>query len=79
VQDAIAIGEFLTNTKASLGHGEWLPWIDANLEFSHDTANNYRRLYDNRHKLRSVRNITEAYRLLSSNDQEEPENYFLPG
>src|SRR5271165_5706446 len=65
VQDAIAIGEFLTRQKAKLKHGEWLPWVKENLEFSRQTADNYRRLYENRDKLPSLSNLSlwNAYAL----------------
>ena len=65
VQDAIAIGEFLTRQKAKLKHGEWLPWVKENLEFSRQTADNYRRFYENRDKLPSLSNLSlwNAYAL----------------
>jgi hypothetical protein len=63
---AIRIGELLTEQKASLKHGEWLPWIDANLPFSRQTADNYRRCYEDKDKLLSVGNLTDAYKLLSA-------------
>jgi Protein of unknown function (DUF3102) len=44
VLDAIAIGEFLTEKQTTLSHGEWLPWIAANLTFDRRTATNYMRL-----------------------------------
>lgn len=54
--------------------GKWLEWLKENVEFSDDTACNYMRLYEHREdaKFRTVRNITEAYRLLVG-DGEEPE------
>ena len=46
---------------------EWLPWCRENLRFSRQTADNYRRIYNDRDKLLTVGNLdlTEAYRLLS--------------
>jgi signal recognition particle subunit SRP54 len=40
---AIRIGELLTTVKAQCKHGEWLPWVQANLPFSERTAQNYMR------------------------------------
>jgi DUF3102 family protein len=40
VEKAIRIGALLTRQKANLEHGEWLPWIKANLGFSPDWAQN---------------------------------------
>jgi hypothetical protein len=45
VHDAIAIGQFLTEQKSTLNHGEWLPWNSAYLTFDRRTATNYMRLF----------------------------------
>jgi len=47
VDYAIEIGRLLTERKESFGHGEWLPWLQANVELSRDTADNYRWVYNN--------------------------------
>jgi Protein of unknown function (DUF3102) len=67
IDDAIRIGEILTEQKAKLKHGEWLPWMRDNLEFSRQTADNYRKLYDRRAEIKmpTISNLTEAYRILS--------------
>ena len=64
---AVRIGELLTEQKASMKHGKWLPWMEANLPFSQQTASNYVRVFANRSKLPTVGNLelTDAYRLLS--------------
>jgi len=66
---AIRIGQLLAERKASLKHGEWLPWIEANLPFSQPTAFRYMRCFERRDdiKLFSVNNLelTDAYRLLA--------------
>jgi hypothetical protein len=54
---------------ASLKHGEWLLWVEKNLPFSRQTADNYRRAFENRAKLLTVGNLTEGYRLLSGGGQ----------
>jgi len=45
IQDAIRIGELLSEEKRRAGHGNWLHWIKANLEFNERTARNYIRIY----------------------------------
>jgi Protein of unknown function (DUF3102) len=72
IEKAIRIGELLTEQKATLKHGEWLPWLKANVEFSRQTADNYRRVYEKREdiKLLNVGNLTDAYRLLASDKVE---------
>lgn len=66
VHDAIAIGKFLTEQKSTLKHGEWLPWISANLTFDRRTATNYMRLFEKRDQLKweTVSHLTDAYRQL---------------
>jgi Protein of unknown function (DUF3102) len=72
IDKAIRIGELLAEQKEALKHGEWLPWLKANVEFSRQTADNYRRVYEKREdiKLLSVGNLTDAYRLLASGTDE---------
>ena len=45
IEIAIECGKLLIEQKAKLGHGNWLNWCKANLEFSADTAERYMRLY----------------------------------
>jgi hypothetical protein len=73
IQKAVRIGELLTEQKASLKHGEWLPWLKVNVGFSRQTADNYRRIYERRYdpKLLSVGNLNEAYQLLSNSSEDE--------
>jgi Protein of unknown function (DUF3102) len=80
VQDAIAIGEFLTMKKQSLPHGKWLPWISDNLEFDRRTSTNYMRLYDKRETVSHL-GLTEAYKLLSApvrNEDQKPKPQTQP-
>jgi hypothetical protein len=51
VQKAIQAGEILVAVKAKLKHGEWIPWIQANLNFDRHTAAQYMRCYDHRERL----------------------------
>lgn len=44
VQHAIQAGELLTEAKAQVKHGEWLPWLGANFPASTRTAQGYMRL-----------------------------------
>ncbi|MBL7188161.1 MAG: DUF3102 domain-containing protein [Phycisphaerae bacterium] len=69
---AIRIGELLREQKASLKHGEFIPWIEANLPFTDRTARNYMRLNENRGLLKTenVSDLRSAYALLASPAQE---------
>ena len=70
---AIRIGELLAQQKSALKHGQWLPWLKANVEFSHKTATSYMHLWDRRSEFETVSNLglTDAYRLLAGDRQEE--------
>jgi hypothetical protein len=63
LQNAIRIGQLLTEQRKKCKHGEWLLWLEANGKFSRQTADNYLRLYRNKSKLLTVGNLAEAYRL----------------
>lgn len=63
LQKALRIGELLIEQRQRCKHGEWLPWLKANVQFTQKTANNYMRVYEARSKLESVSNLAEAYRL----------------
>ena len=64
---AIRIGQLLTEQKASLKHGAWLPWVKENLPFDARTAQNYTRCYGERDRLKNenVSYLADAYRLLA--------------
>lgn len=40
------IGQNLREVKARLDHGQFLPWVEENLPFSHRTANNYLSVFE---------------------------------
>lgn len=69
VEDAIEIGQLLEQKKGDLPHGEFLPWIERELPFSRQTADNYRRLFQYRYKVLTVGNLQEAYRVAQLEDQ----------
>ena len=66
VQDAIRAGEILAQVKERLPHGDFLPWVKLNCRFSEDTAERYRHLFDHADKIRTVRNLQEAYKQIES-------------
>ena len=75
LEKAIRIGELLVAQKAECGHGNWLPWIKANLSFSEETANRYMRCFYNRGQLNSPGSgyltIEDAARMTSQPSEEE--------
>lgn len=72
LERAQRIGRLLMEVRESLGHGEWLPWIEANLPFTDRTARNYIRLHVKRDllKLENVSDLAGAYRLLTAETAE---------
>ena len=54
VDDAIRIGELLTEQKDEVGHGNWGAWLKTNVKFSTATARNYMRLYKYRDKVKTL-------------------------
>ena len=53
----LGIGQRLIEAKAMLPHGEWLPWLTEQVEFSERTARNFMRLareWTNRQALGAV-------------------------
>jgi len=67
VDKAIRIGELLTQEKDKLDHGQWLPWLKANVPFTRATAANYMRCWERREELKckTVLHLGEAYRILA--------------
>lgn len=43
---AVEIGRRLDEAKHTLPHGEWGAWLEREVEFSHSTANNFMKLYE---------------------------------
>ena len=63
IEKAIRIGELLRQQRAQCKHGEWLPWLETNVQFSRKTADRYQHLYHQRVKLVTLTNLNEAYRI----------------
>jgi hypothetical protein len=68
LEKAIRIGQLLSEQKQTLKHGEFIPWLKANIPFAETTARNYMRLYRERDRLKTatVAGLKEAYALLAS-------------
>lgn len=69
---AIDIGERLAEQKEAMDHGEFTPWIEANLPFTVRTAQNYLKLFIKKDVLLSANldSIAEAYLLLAPKEDE---------
>jgi hypothetical protein len=71
VEDAIRVGQILTQVKDRLPHGDFLPWLQATCDFSSDTSERYRKLYAHHSKIRSVRNLQEAYQQIETIERQQ--------
>ena len=81
----LGIGQRLIEAKAMLPHGEWLPWLTEQVEFSERTARNFMRLareWTNRHALADL-GAAEALTLLALPPEERErfmeENHVVDG
>ena len=72
VGHAIRAGELLTEAKALVRHGDWLPWLEANFPGSDRTARNYMRLAANRNRVADLPTVREAVALLAAPKRPEP-------
>jgi len=73
VKSAIMIGGKLAAEKEKVGHGNWLPWIESNLNFSISTATRYMKLWEHREIVNSssMTNLESALKLISGSTREE--------
>lgn len=69
---AIRAGELLLEAKERVGHGHWLPWLEANFPDSDRTARLYMRLAANRHVVAKMGSIREALAVLNPPKDVEP-------
>jgi hypothetical protein len=74
-QKAVQAGEILVAVKARLKHGEWIPWIEANLNFDTQTAQQYMRCFRNRDRLNDCSSSYLTIKELAKEEEvEEPED-----
>lgn len=71
VSIACEIGQKLTQIKAELNHGEFLPWIESNCEFDRTTATRYIKLFNYKDKCCSVQHLQEAYKKIEQIEYQE--------
>jgi len=52
VEHAQAAGRLLIQAKTKVQHGEWMPWVEKNFDFSHSTAVGYMKIAKSQPELR---------------------------
>ncbi len=71
VQDAIRLGELLSEQKAALPHGDFLPWIERELPFNERTAQRYMLLHRYKTKCDTLSDLQTAYQVAQIEDQRQ--------
>jgi hypothetical protein len=75
LRDVIEIGRRLTDCKARVGHGNWLPWLDREFGWSDQTARNFMRVHELGLKSKRLLNLDVSvdalYLLAASSTPEE--------
>lgn len=71
VQDAIKLGELLTNVKKELPHGTFLNWINDNCNFGRITSYRYMSLFQYKSKCFTMKHLPEAYKQIQYFEQEK--------
>jgi Protein of unknown function (DUF3102) len=60
IEHAVACGRLLAKAKADVGHGEWLPWIEAHLSLKPRQVQRYMRIAEHDGELAEMR-LTETH------------------
>jgi hypothetical protein len=71
VQAAIDCGRYLTEIKGRLGHGEWLPWLEANWNHSTVWASQFMKManYKHAYNLEEASSVREALRMIGEAEE----------
>ena len=65
VDNALRVGQLLTQAKGQMNHGEWIPWVTNNCGFSDRSAARYMKLHRHRQLIVGhVADLTDAYRIV---------------
>ena len=56
---AIACGELLLEAKRSIQHGQWLPWLRANVAFGERSAQGYMRIAGRKERLPNAQRVAD--------------------
>lgn len=75
IEDAIKIGELLTIAKKQLSHGDFMPWCKK-IGINYKNAERYIKLEKYKIKLDKMSNLTEAYKLIESEENKRKRKEF---
>lgn len=66
VQKAIRVGQLLSEQKEFVGHGNFVKWIENNLDIGQVTAHKYMNLYQYQNKISLSENLQDAYKQIET-------------
>ena len=67
----LEIGKRLIQIKEQLPHGEFMPWVEKELSYSHDSANNFMRCYEKFGNSETFRNLKPSQMFVLMGETEE--------
>ena len=67
----LEIGKRLIQLKEQLPHGEFMPWVEKELSYSHDSANNFMRCYEKFGNSETFRNLKPSQMFVLMGETEE--------
>jgi len=71
VDKAIRVGQLLTEQKAFVGHGNFIAWIEKNLDINERSARRYMALYEYRDKTDKLSDLHTAYQQIETIEAQE--------
>jgi len=74
VHKAIYVGQLLAEQKEYVGHGNFLPWIEGNLDISERTARRYMSLHEYRSKTAIMSDLQTAYHQIETLEAQEKQS-----
>ncbi len=74
VQKAIYIGQLLTEQKEFIGHGNFLSWLEDNLDIGKSIAYQYIKLNEYKNKIPKIGNLSEAYQQIETIERQEKQS-----
>ena len=74
VQKAIRVGQLLTEQKEFIGHGNFISWIEDNIDIGQVTAHKYINLYKHQSKISLSENLQGAYQQIETIERQEKQS-----
>ena len=66
VQKAIRVGQLLSEQKEFVGHGNFVKWIENNLDINERTVQRYMKLFEYQNKCDKLSDLQDAYKQIET-------------